>query len=222
MKQALVLEDDFRLARDLANFLEKKQLNVKLTTRLDQAIDFAYQKSIDLALIDRLLPDGDGLELVSLLSQGKQQSRLIVISALNSYEDKIEGLKKGADYYLPKPFTLRELDLKVDKLLSSYKLIHPDHINYADISLNTESGLLKIADEDSSLLRPQEAKILTCLMVHQKSVVTHELLIDYVWGSNVNIPDYRSLATYIRRIRIMLGPARDRLRTIRGIGYQLL
>jgi two-component system, OmpR family, response regulator len=220
MLKALVVEDDLELAGLIKAALEKKGLKVKVLHCLKPALELIEQETFSLAIVDRVLPDGDGLELVEELMIFNYQTRVLILSTRHGVNDRIKGLKLGADEYLSKPFSHQELMLRIESLLSKQKIYTPEVISCGEIVLFPKTCILVTATKRSKL-RPKEAKVLACLIYHQGLTVTDDVLLDFVWGDTGNLPSHESISVYIRRIRMALGSAADKLQTRRGIGYCL-
>ncbi|MFH1959249.1 MAG: response regulator transcription factor [Patescibacteria group bacterium] len=220
MQLALIVEDDQLLAQTLFVALSRKGLKVVVANCLRDALDLIKQQKFDIAIIDRILPDGDGFQLVDELSSFSYQTRILMLTTRAQIAEKNKGLKLGADDYLGKPFNHQELMLRIDNLLAKQKIYSPQAISCHDMTLFPEVGNL-IIGENQVKLRRRESQILACLIYHQGIVVTDQVLTDFVWGSEGKAPVHKSLAVYIRRLRMALGAQSARLKTIRSAGYRL-
>ncbi|MBU0576725.1 response regulator transcription factor, partial [Patescibacteria group bacterium] len=212
--------DDSLLAETLSLALSQKGLKISTAHCLQTALELIKEQEFDLAIVDRVLPDGDGLQLVEELTSSAYQTRILVLTTQSEIIEKNKGLKLGADDYLSKPFNHQELMLRVNNLLAKQKIYSPQVITYKNLTLFPEICKLIINDQHSNL-RPKETQILACLIYHRGLVVTDKVLIDFVWGDEGKTPIHRSLAVYIRRLRMALGLESERLKTIRGVGYCL-
>jgi DNA-binding response OmpR family regulator len=171
-----------------------------------------------LAVVDRILPDGDGLEIVQLLDLNHYQTKILILSSKNTTQYKIDGLKNGADDYLAKPFLTAELKLRISKLLTKQKIFCYDCVVCDNIILYPDTGTL-IIDGVQTQLRKKESEILECLLNHQGTIVTHNILVNHVW-SIVKTPSRKTLSVYIRRLRMRLKSEGQRLQTVKGIGFK--
>lgn len=221
MRTALILEDDQTLALTLEQILKNKGLQVFRATSLQEAYYVAKSNSYTLAIIDRVLPDGDGLEFVEELAATNFLTRVLVLTNQSITSQKVLGLSLGADDYLGKPFSYQELSLRIDSLLTKHKIYAPQIIIGDNITLYCNQCLLQI-DGHQAKLRLKETQILSCLIKHQGMVVTNQILLDLVWRKQEVIPLPKTISVYVRRIRMKMGEYSFRLKTVRGIGYRLL
>ena len=220
MRLVLVVEDDDSLVKILRVSLKKEGLRVVVAQNIKAATRLINQHKFDLVILDRLLPDEDGLDLVEELLDINHHTRVLVLTTRSGTTQRIKGFKLGVDEYLTKPFSHRELMLRVKSLLAKQKIYLPEVISCGDIVLFPKTCSLVI-DGCWSKLRPRESQILACLIYHQGFVVTDEVLLDFVWGYTGNFPSHSSISVYIRRIRMALGSKSSQLKTIRGVGYRL-
>ncbi len=221
MKKALVVEDDRLLNKSLTKLLLKLGLKTKQSLNLNGAWDLIEKEYFDLAILDRVLPDGDGLELVEALLDHRVQTRILLLSRQALTHHKLEGLKHGADDYLAKPFDLRELELRIQSLLAKNKITQLDSLEYKNLLLYPETGQAVIQGQEIQF-RPKQAKLLACLIQHQGMIATPRMIFNYVWGNQPDQPNYKSLAVYIRRLRMKLGEFGPKIETVREVGYRLI
>jgi DNA-binding response OmpR family regulator len=219
MHNILLLEDNFSVSRSILEALP----NYLYQTRVARTVGQAYQQlssyRYDLIVLDRNLPDGDGIEVAEYLYQSQRDMPILVLSEKSSTPDRIWGLKKGADDYLPKPFSHEELLLRMEKLLTKTKHIAAAALQVKGLTVFPSEGVV-IVDQEKVSLRRKEIEILSFLMRHKNSIVTRELLIENIWP-NEEMPTYATIDVYIRRIRILLGKKHDLIKTVRGYGYIL-
>jgi len=220
MQLVLIVEDDNSLAQLLKVSLKKEGLRVVIAQSIKTATELINQHRFDLVILDRLLPDGDGIDLVEELLDINHHTRVLMLTTKTATAQRIRGLKLGVDDYLGKPFSHRELMLRVKNLLAKQKIYLPEVISCGEVVLFPKTCSLVI-DGHWSKLRPRESQILACLIYHQGFVVTDEVLLDFVWGYLGNFPSHSSISVYIRRIRMALGSKASQLKTVRGVGYRL-
>ncbi|MBT3249702.1 MAG: response regulator transcription factor [Candidatus Pacebacteria bacterium] len=220
MQLALIVEDDSELAQALKSSLTKEGLKVDLAKNLRIASILVAQYQYNLVILDRVLPDGDGIDLVERILEINYQARILVLSTESSVNQRIRGFRLGVDEYLSKPFSSQELRLRVRNLLSRQKIELSEAIYCNGIMLFPKTCSL-VVDGSWSKIRSKESQILACLIYHQNFVVTDELLLDFVWGYTGRVPSHRSISVYIRRIRTYLGKRSGQLKTVRGVGYCL-
>lgn len=218
MDKVLILEDDQTLAASLNKVFFTLGCNTDITNSINQAALLVEKVNYQLAIIDRVLPDGDGLEIVELLNLCQFNTKILILSTQNQTAHKIEGLKNGADDYLAKPFSMKELTLRITKLLATRKITLPDCIACDQLVLYPETGSLMI-DGGLIQIRKKEAKILECLLKHQGLIISHQTIINHVWDDS-STPSSKTIGVYIRRLRMRLKKFAPRIQTIRGMGYR--
>lgn len=219
MKKILLIEDDSNITQLLNTALSSDYI-VTCVGSIFEAYTVLENTTFDLLLIDRMLPDGDAIEVIQYVHDAMFQTKIIAISQLYQTAEKIKGLELGADDYLPKPFSLGELKLKVKKMLS-YDKRKDSHQHYLqDLVFNPESGEVSLGYKISKL-RKKESQILNCLFKYKNRVVSRNRLIDEVWSEQEILPTQTTLDVYIRRIRILLGNYGTNIVTKRGFGYML-
>ncbi|MDX8403222.1 MAG: response regulator [Mariprofundaceae bacterium] len=219
----LIVEDDVAIARLIEMYLKKEGLTVAGCMDGSEAIRMLEKHSCRLLILDRMLPGKRGMDILRWLRKHDSLSSLpvLMVTALGSTEEKVHGLKEGADDYLPKPFEPTELVARVQALLRRSKVS-------AVVSTRVEDGIL--LDEDAmevsingvSLdLRPLEFKLLQALMVKPGKVRSREYLLDHVWGMN-SFVEIRTVDVTVKRLRKALGEFgfSEVVKTIRGTGYR--
>jgi two-component system phosphate regulon response regulator PhoB len=219
MKHILLAENDTSLSQTLYSLLHKRGFAVSCVSDLASAYEVLDRKACDLLIVDRMLDDGDGLDLISYLKEVSSYSHLLCLSQLSSAQEKIKGLAKGADDYLAKPFDTEELLLRVDRLMGKQKLKNEAELVVGEVHLFPETGVL-ITPSITSQLRRREAQLLSCLFRYQNRTLSRDNLIEMVWKGTSEIPTYTTLDVYIRRIRIALGASKHVIKTMRGFGYK--
>lgn len=218
MQHILIVENDKPLAQTIKAHLQSRNYLCTVTSNLDDSYTELEQFKYDLVILDRVLDDGDGIEILPFLTDCAFQTKSIVLSQKSQVLERIRGLEQGADDYVPKPFSLTELTLKVEKLLHTQKLTDTPSITAGMITIFPESGQI-ILPNVTKILRKKEMQILACLMQQRDQVVSRDKIIDTVWSYGSQIPTQTTLDVYIRRIRIQLGIMGKRIKTVRGFGY---
>lgn len=217
MHHILIVEDNFTTARQISAMLCPDQYFTSVARTLEQARMFLEKYHYDFVLLDRNLPDGDGLTIVEDLYWSHREIPVLILSERAQLEDRLRGLRKGADEYLAKPFSMEELLLKIEKLLSKVKQLDSFSLRVGEVSVFPQSGTVCVKD-GSIQLRKRECEILSFLIRHKNQMVSKEVLAENIWHNEI-IPLDSTLAVYIRRIRMRLGKTGYKLKTIRGFGY---
>lgn len=221
MARVLLVENDSLLAATLKKLLERESYQVLHATTLARAHQLLEQEGFDGVIVDRVLDDGDGFELVELIAEVSPSTRFLFLSQKGSVEERVRGLRAGADEYLAKPFSLEELRLKLQKLFLYQKKPTVSYLEFDGVKLYPETGQLRLRDGYQRQLRRREAQILSCLFRYQGSIVSRQMMIDEVWKTQTAIPTSETLDVYIRRLRMALGSQSGIIKTVRGFGYSL-
>jgi DNA-binding response OmpR family regulator len=218
-KKILIVENDKALQETLVNSLSPFfECSVAASIR-EVELQFGRFR-YDLVILDRMLNDGDAVELVGSINEISFNTRVIFLSQKSSTPDKINGLDAGADDYLAKPFSLSELKLRINKLLNSVKISVEKPIRVGRLEIDYGQGLIRF-DTKNYQLRKKEVKILTCLGLYQNQTVSRKNIIAHAWSGTSSLPQQSTLDVYIRRIRTRIPPIKPYLRSIRGFGYSL-
>jgi len=220
----LVAEDDAALANTLRYNLEREGYRVLKARDGEEALHLASERQPDLVLLDWMLPEISGLEVCRRLRlrQDTRNVPIVMLSARSEENDRIRGLDTGADDYVVKPFSMREL---MARLRAVMRRIRPslaeDVIRVGDIEIDRNSHRVRRSGMDVHL-GPTEFKLLGHLIKHPGRVFTREQLLDTIWGAGVYV-DTRTVDVHVGRLRKALDSGRGRgpIRTIRSMGYVL-
>lgn len=218
LQHILIVEDDQLLAKTLRTALLTSKTSVTVASTMAQAFELLERQNFELIIVDRVLPDGEGLEVVEYIDDTFYHSRVLCLSEKRAIDDRVYGLQKGADDYLSKPFSLTELLLRINKLLQREKKLAQECLVVNKVILFPETGVVRF-DESERVLRKRETQILASLFRHKNAVVTRDMLIDMVWGATDVMPTHITLDVYIRRLRVQLSSYHWIIKTIRGFGY---
>lgn len=216
-QKILIIEDDRLLAQSLRDGLAGLA-EIKHAYTIAEAFFLLEQQNFDLVISDRMLPDGDGAEVVSYIHQTTFQTKIIILSNKKSLEDRLFGLDEGADDYLPKPFSISELKIKCKKFLHFDKKKNIDTVTFLDLIFSPTTGEIKIKDKHIKL-RKKEATIFNCLLRYKNQILTRNRLIEECWTLDEELPTQTTLDVYIRRLRILLDSYGKYIVTKRGFGY---
>ncbi len=221
MSKILIVEDDPDI-RELLRFnLEKAGYTLFLAEDGEKALTLARKHSPDIVLLDLMLPGVDGLEVCRTLKQDPELQRIpiIMVTAKGEELDRVVGLELGADDYVVKPFSLREVVLRIRKLLERREKQAAPAILKADpLVLDLDAHTARLDDQILELTAT-EFRLLVYLLRHRGRVQTREMLLDRVWG--YSFEGYgRTIDTHIRRVRKKMGEAQNLIETVRGVGYR--
>jgi len=221
MKHAsiLVVEDDPGIQDMLKYSLSAEGYVLHSAYTVKEGWEIIENKTIDLVLLDWMLPDNSGIDLLHRIRKYHSMLPVIMVTAKAEEEDRILGLDVGADDYVTKPFSVRELNARIQALL---RRSMPDEqpLQIGDLLLDPVSHRVKV-NEISLDLSPTEFRLLQYFMSHTDRVFTRSQLLDQVWGSQVYVEE-RTVDVHIRRLRKQL-QAFDLdtlLQTVHGSGYR--
>ena len=223
MIRILLVEDDIAISAMLKTYLEGKKYVVQQAFNSEQAIKILQKSNPDLIILDWMLPDISGTNLIKTIRSNSIQKSIpiIMVTARAQENDKIMGLEYGADDYMTKPVSLKELNARIKALLRrSQGLEENNSIVKGNISLNIQTSELKINDIDVPIGKTELA-LLHYLMRTAGRAHSRATLLDQVWGQGVFIEE-RTVDVHILRLRKVLKPhgVDNRVQTVRGVGYR--
>ncbi|NNF67722.1 MAG: phosphate regulon transcriptional regulator PhoB [Gammaproteobacteria bacterium] len=219
----LVVEDE-KPIRDMVTFgLRRNGFGVSEAQSCSEAFEQLQKAMPDLVLVDWMLPDSSGLELTRSLRRDPTYRNLpvIMLTARASEDDKVDGLRSGADDYMTKPFSHRELQARIDAVLRRLKPETSDARLVCGGLLLDPTSHRVTADGVSLALGPTEFRLLKFLMSHPERVYSRPQLLDRVWGQNVYVEE-RTVDAHVTRLRKVLAVAGydKNVQTVRGAGYR--
>lgn len=217
MKHLLLVEDDRSLGATMRERLALESYEVSWVETKQRALTRLGEGLWDLIILDIGLPDGSGFELARHI---KDQTSVPVmfITALSTAEHRLEGFEIGAEEFIPKPFHLRELLLRVKHVLDNHPVRHQVTCNGRVISLESRSILQPNGQREYPMARDFE--LLQLLISSAPRVISRNQILDALWGAD-KFPNQRTVDNMIVRLRQLLGDADSRfIRSVRGIGYQ--
>lgn len=216
----LLLENDEHLTKTLTVVFQPYGWTAQVARTLQTAYEMIAKTECELVIVDRMLPDGDGLEFIEYLREWYPGVKVLCLTSRGGVADRISGLTRGADDYLPKPFATQELVWRIKNLLNKQKIADAACLEYQDLKFFPENGLV-ITPEVKVTLRRRENQILLFLLRHRGSVVTRKMLMDALWPGECELPLATTLDVYIRRVRQKLRSKPGLISTVRGYGYMI-
>lgn len=221
MSRILLVEDHDRLAGLMRQGLVAAGIAVDVADRIDAAWAAIQQMSYQALILDRGLPDGDGLILLQKLRNAGLGVPCLVLTARDALHDRVQGLEAGADDYLPKPFAMDEMVARVRALLRRPVEFHPLDPSHGDLTLRPEAGVLCSGNE-SVTLAPAELHIMQLLLHKHDEIVRRSALEAAAWGlSDAVTPNALDVALHRLRRKLLAIGSRQRIVNIRGLGYAL-
>ncbi len=219
----LLVEDEPNLGKTLRDYLRSKKFNVELAINCGEARSIFFALRPAIAIIDIGLPDGSGIELAREFRQKRKDCVLLFCTALNDPALRVEGLELGAEDYITKPFELKELTLRLDRILRSREITmqSPDERRFGKLVFWPKRFEIKDADGVIVSLGQKECAILELLLEKKNEVVARDEMIETIWGEN-SFPTNRTIDNYIVKIRKWADTGDDlKITSVRGVGYKL-
>jgi len=227
----LIVEDELTLQETLAYNLQRQGYEVEAVGDGPSALDAARRLHPDLILLDIMLPGMDGFEVCRILRQ-EMSTPILMLTARDDEIDRVVGLEVGADDYMVKPFSMRELLARVKAMLRRVRLVREEInvvsdanvkqiLTYGNLTIDLQRHEIQL-DNHVLPMKPKEYELLLFLCQHRNQVISRELILEEVWGWDY-IGDSRTVDVHIRWLRekIEIDPANPvRIITIRGAGYR--
>lgn len=216
----LLIEDDLVIADFIIKGMNESGYQVDHQANGRFGLQAALNCEFDLAIIDIMLPQLDGLSIIQQIRDKRINLPIIILSAKRSVDDRITGLQHGGDDYLIKPFSFGELLARVDALLRrSSNVVEPSHLNIGDLSMDL-LGRTVTRGEKRIDLQPKEFSLLEYLMRNQGRVVSKTMIIERVWNYNFD-PGTNVVEARISKLREKIDKGFDKplIHTVRGLGY---
>jgi two-component system phosphate regulon response regulator PhoB len=218
----LVVEDEADLQRVLQYNLEQAGYQVRSTASASEALKLAHAQRPDLVLMDIMLPDGSGTDVCRALKSdpATRSVPVMMVTAKGEEIDRVVGFELGADDYLVKPFSVRELVLRVRAVLRRVEATPTAEAPVVFGRLRVDRSAHRIyVDEHEIALTALEFRLLTTLMDRKNRVQSREQLLEDVWQIRADI-ETRTVDTHVKRLREKLGAAGAYIHTVRGVGYR--
>lgn len=218
----LIIEDDVKLCEILQLRLKEIDYYTDICNHGDDAAFYIKKQAYDVIVLDRMLPGKDGLYVLKYIRNLGLTTPVIMVTAMNQLENRVEGLDCGADDYLSKPFEMDELMARIRALgRRTAALQTRNSFTFSDLTLNLD--LMEIqTEQESCSVSKREAELLSLLMRNSERILTRELLLDRVWGVDTIIMD-SNLDNFISFLRKRLKQVQSKvvIKTVRGVGYKL-
>lgn len=220
--KVLLIEDNVELASSISAFLAREgyicEVSYNMRDALDKLISFQY----DCVLLDIMLPDGNGLEILRFMRKEQVHSPVLILSAKNSLDDKIIGLEEGADDYLTKPFHMPELNARLRAIYRRKKLNGSNIIAFNEITLNIDTFEAWVNGTMLDMTR-KEFDLLMYFMVNKNRVLSRQSIAAHLWGDYTdNLSNFDFVYQHVKNIRKKISAANgtDYIGTVYGLGYK--
>lgn len=217
----LIIEDDTRIADNISEYLKvKANFSTQISNTFEDAEYLLSTENYDCLILDWMLPDGDGMELLKIARNKEITTPIIMLTAKSQIEDKITGLESGADDYLTKPFALAELLARIKTLIRRRSLASASPlIKIRDLQININTREVHIGKEIISLA-PREYELLEYMALQKGTTLSRQDLLEHVWGEEID-PFSNTVDVHIRYLRKKLEKGNILIKTIKGKGYLL-
>ena len=220
----LIVEDEKELSDSISSYLKQESFVCDQAESYAGALEKIEQYDYDCILLDINLQDGNGLELLKELKSNHKGDGVLIISARNSLEDKVSGLKLGADDYLPKPFHLSELGARVAAIIRRRHTAGSNLIRLEEILIDIQARLVTVQGRTLDLTR-KEYQLLLYFAYNKGKVVSKNAIAEHLWGDDTDGADnFDFIYTHIKNLRRKLveAGAGDYIQSVYGMGYKLI
>ena len=220
----LVAEDDHDIASLIAHYVQKSGWQAHVTPSGDEALAYARQQQVDVAILDVMLPGMSGLEVCRLLRADRATAAIpiIMVTARADETDRIMGLEIGADDYISKPFSPNELVARIRALMRRTRRSEPEETQLALGTLSVDLSTHTVSDAGKDVkLTAKEFMLLRYFLQHRGRVLSRDLLLGDVWGYRYT-GGTRTVDVHVRRLREKLPTLVDKLVTVKQFGYKLV
>ncbi len=219
----LVVEDEAKVARALQEGLEREEYQVVVARTGEEGFYLVSAEEFDLVILDLMLPGRDGLEVLSTLRKRGLVTRILILTARDAIEDRVQGLDRGADDYLVKPFAFPELLARIRALLRRGRTEQVARLKLADLEMDLVTRRARRGGKDVEFTL-REFELLEYLLRHKDEVVSREMLAREVWNETSGAtPLHNVIDVHIARLRRKIDDRSNHklIHTIRGVGYVL-
>jgi DNA-binding response OmpR family regulator len=221
--KVLIIEDEKQLSQSVEQALTREGYVCESASTASEAYEKIAMFDYDCLLLDIGLPDGNGLKVLEKLKAENKSEGVIIITAKNSLEDKVQGLNLGADDYLPKPFFMPELIARVSAVIRRKKFDGNSKINFREISVDLGAKTVMVHDKTVELTR-MEYSLLVFLLANRNRVVSKNAIAEHLSGDSAELLDkFDFIYSHIKNLKKKLTEAgsADYITTVYGLGYKL-
>ena len=220
--KVLVVEDNLELSKNVKSYLEKEGSICETANNYAQAIDKIIGFKYDVIILDLMLPDGNGLDVIKSLKQESSEIGILIASAKDSLENKLEGLNLGAYDYITKPFHLSELNARIKAIYRRKNFKNKKYLECNEILIDPEACEAKVAGVLLDLTK-KEYEMLLYFISNQNRVITKQSIAEHLWGDHADFYDsFDFVYQHIKNLRkkILQAGGGDYINTIYGMGYK--
>lgn len=218
----LVIEDEKPLSKSICEYLRMEGHICEEAHNFKDAINKVADNLYNCIILDIGLPDGSGLDIIKELKKNKSNDRILILSAKSSIDDKVTGLKLGADDYLTKPFHMAELSARINSICRRDNFDGFNEVAFNEIRIQTDSGQAFVNDKPVNLTR-KEYDLLLFFIINRDRVISKESIVEHLWGDNVILTDsFDFVYTHVKNLRkkLLSNNCRNYIKVIYGFGYK--
>jgi len=218
----LIVEDNERLVDDIRDFLREHGYVVEYAMDAATAHEKVFLYEYDLVIVDLGLPDGDGLDLIREMKENEIESGILILTAKDSVEDKVEGLHIGADDYMAKPFHKEELNARIHSILRRHKFNSNNTLEIGEIRVDFLSSQAYVGDRSLELTK-KEYDLLVYFLQNPDRLITKESIAEHLWGDHIDQSDsFDFVYNHIKNLRkkIQKAGGDDPIQSKYGMGYK--
>ena len=222
MMKILLVEDNPELTQNILLYLSQEGIVCETVTNCFEAEDRLLAFAYDCVLLDLMLPDGNGLDLLQLIKSREMKTSVLIISAKDALDDRLKGLDLGADDYLPKPFHLAELLARLKAIYRRANLGGSDKLSFGEITIRIQSLEAFVHDKVLDLTK-KEFDLLVFLIVNKNKVISKHSIATHLWGDYTDdLANFDFVYQHIKNLRkkICAAGGKDYLSTVYGLGYK--
>lgn len=222
MMKILLVEDNPELTQNILLYLSQEGIVCETVANCFEAEDRLLAFAYDCVLLDLMLPDGNGLDILQLIKSRGIKTSVLIISAKDALDDRLRGLDLGADDYLPKPFHLAELLARLRAIYRRSKLEGSDELRFGEILIRIQSLEAFVHDKALDLTK-KEFDLLVFLMVNKNKVLSKQSIATHLWGDYTDdLANFDFVYQHIKNLRkkICAAGGKDYLSTVYGLGYK--
>jgi DNA-binding response OmpR family regulator len=220
--KVLIIEDEKALSESIFTYLNSEQFVCEIAADFHAAVGKINQYDYACIILDINLPGGSGLDILKELKMSHKADGVLIISARNSLDDRLNGLNSGADDYLIKPFHLSELAARVSAIIRRKSFDGNNSLKFEEVQLDLSSKTVSVNNQGIDLTR-KEYDLLLYFISNKNKVISKGAIAEHLWGDNMDMADsYDFIYTHIKNLRkkLIQGGAKDYVISVYGMGYK--
>lgn len=221
--KVLIIEDEKELRKNILSYLSNEHYMCESASDFGTAREKIYLNSYDCIIVDIMLPDGSGLDLLEKIKEKDKSTGIIIISAKNSLDDRLFGLEKGSDDYLTKPFHLSELNARIKAILRRRQVSGQNIIEANEIKIDLDKEEVFVYSQKVELTT-KEFQLLYFFLLNKNRAIRKQSIVERLWPDEYDFNSYDFIYTHLTNLRKKLSifGARDYIKTVYGIGYKFI